>query len=358
MPESPAPQYAGRPIVFTFLDGQFCYDCAACDGICCQVVPGLFVTAAQTGLLEQLDSGASVVSLDADRTFVKFNERGCPALCDDHGCAIHRDQGRRAKPPVCALFPFVKLVNAGSFLTASPHLNFICPLTLGEGGTGHGEILEDLEVLHGGGIGGFVHEDLPTEDPVDADLEERFVTLANQGCGQATVADVVCETGVDRQHLEERVEVAFEMLDLRTPEETPETAAPLLPLIPSLRPDLFRLPRTELATALVVTARLIAHANRVRQVPLSIRQMASYWETRQELLALLVVAHRPVSLGDRQPIIERGTDEVSNILAALVEQITDHPGRRSLAEWIQGTPRGTVRHMVLNSLIQLVLSFE
>jgi hypothetical protein len=133
------------PIVFTFLDGAFRYDCAACGQACCrgkgvaleagrELVPLLRRAPALAPFLEPLPGG-----------YVRLPDvtDGCWFLRPDGFCAYESDHGRAAKFTTCRLFPFNRVFRAGPVRIVDVN-SVVCPVQ-DAWGSGQGVRHEELE---------------------------------------------------------------------------------------------------------------------------------------------------------------------------------------------------------------------
>ncbi|MFO0577763.1 MAG: hypothetical protein U1A78_27465 [Polyangia bacterium] len=142
------------PLFFTFLDGAFRYDCAACGQACCrgkgvaleadrELVPLLRRAPALAPFLEPLPGG-----------YVRLPDvtDGCWFLRGDGMCAYEIEHGRAAKFTTCRLFPFNRVFRAGPVRVVDVN-SVVCPVqdALGTGqGVSHDELARDLAELGDG----------------------------------------------------------------------------------------------------------------------------------------------------------------------------------------------------------------
>lgn len=133
------------PIVFTFLDGAFRYDCAACGQACCrgkgvaleagrELVPLLRRAPSLSPFLEPLPGG-----------YVRLPDvtDGCWFLRTDGLCSYEIEHGRAAKFTTCRLFPFNRVFRAGPVRVVDVN-SVVCPVQDAHG-TGQGVRHEELE---------------------------------------------------------------------------------------------------------------------------------------------------------------------------------------------------------------------
>jgi hypothetical protein len=133
------------PLYLAFTSGSITYDCAPC-GRCCR---GL-------GFADDLAHVSSSASLrrvaafaaDRDppavlRSFHTYAD-GCRFQGDDNGCDLHRHGGPEAKPRICRLFPFSRIVDVEGLWVVLPQAS--CPWTAGQDSpySRHADILHDL----------------------------------------------------------------------------------------------------------------------------------------------------------------------------------------------------------------------
>lgn len=133
------------PIVFTFLDGAFRYDCAACGQACCrgkgvaleagrELVPLLRRAPKLAPFLEPLPGG-----------YVRLPDvtDGCWFLRADGLCAYESEHGRAAKFTTCRLFPYNRVFRAGPVRVVDVN-SVVCPVQDAHG-SGQGVRHEELE---------------------------------------------------------------------------------------------------------------------------------------------------------------------------------------------------------------------
>ncbi len=126
---SPPPRLTGRPLFIAFASGAITYDCEPC-GRCCkgQGYADELVHLRRSPELERL---APFVASPADAPggLVAFHDfaDGCRFLADDNACELHRRHGPAAKPRLCRLFPFSRLLDVDGLWVLLPHP--LCPWT-------------------------------------------------------------------------------------------------------------------------------------------------------------------------------------------------------------------------------------
>ena len=102
-----------------------------------------------------------------------FNPRDrCWFLADDGLCRIEVEDGRAAKPASCRLFPFNRVFRIGAY-TIVDYNSVICPLTVGDGGITHADVLAEIEGIADPAVGTV----LPARD---AEAEGRAL-VADEG---------------------------------------------------------------------------------------------------------------------------------------------------------------------------------
>lgn len=137
-----------RDLYLAFVSGSLSYDCRPC-GKCCRG-HGLGGDLTRIGQIPQVRRIAAF--LDHDNTkgplasFFTYAD-GCRYQGDDNLCDIHRAQGTAAKPRICRLFPFSKLVDLDDLWVVLPHER--CPWRARDGGgpdplSDHRAVLSDL----------------------------------------------------------------------------------------------------------------------------------------------------------------------------------------------------------------------
>jgi hypothetical protein len=137
------------PLFFTFLDGAFRYDCAACGQACCRG-KGIALDAARElrPLLRRAPALLPFVEPLAGG-YVRLPDvtDGCWFLRSDGLCAYEQDHGRAAKFTTCRLFPFNRVFRAGAVRVVDVN-SVVCPVqdALGSGnGVTHAELRAELD---------------------------------------------------------------------------------------------------------------------------------------------------------------------------------------------------------------------
>lgn len=138
-----------QPLFFTFLDGAFRYDCAACGQACCRG-KGIAIDAGQelVQLVRRVPQLAPMV-LPMAGGYVRLPDAtdGCWFLRGDGMCSYEQTHGRAAKFATCRLFPFNRVFRAGAVRVVD-YNSVVCPLQDAYGsGTGvtYSEIQADLQ---------------------------------------------------------------------------------------------------------------------------------------------------------------------------------------------------------------------
>lgn len=111
-----------------FASGSVTYDCAPCGRCCC----GLGIADQPDHLrsspaLCQLAPFVADVTPDLPLVTIYTYGDGCRYLANDNLCSLHRDAGPQAKPHICRLFPFSKLIDLDGLWVVLPH--HLCPWT-------------------------------------------------------------------------------------------------------------------------------------------------------------------------------------------------------------------------------------
>jgi len=151
-----------QSLFFTFLDGAFRYDCAACGQACCRG-KGVAIDAQRdlVPLLRRTPQIASLLSpLPGGYVRLPDVTDGCWFLRRDGMCSYEVAHGRDAKFTTCRLFPFNRVFRVGS-LRIVDFNSVVCPLqdALGTGhGVSHAELASELSVV---GDGPLVSTPLP-----------------------------------------------------------------------------------------------------------------------------------------------------------------------------------------------------
>src|SRR5688572_23720227 len=112
----------GSPeLFFAFADGAITFDCAPCGRCCKSVGTGIDRAQLETSedlqrMLVFLDPAGTTRPLVSVFTFAD----GCRQLTPDNLCDLHRRGGPQAKPRICRLFPFSRLVDLDGMWTLLP----------------------------------------------------------------------------------------------------------------------------------------------------------------------------------------------------------------------------------------------
>lgn len=351
---------------FTFTEGQFAFDCARCTVPCCREAGGLWFGRGQSDALDQLGATPFVTSIGRDHIQVEFGRGGCPALRPDGLCQLHATGGRRAKPALCALFPFSRLYNLGAFLVVAPNVAFCCPLMVDpEPGTGvvrHSEILADLEYFFGGGRSVFSLVTLPQHGAVTLAGEIAFRDgirrVRDEKRGLLTALAEI--GGVPRARLAREVDAALSLFELNWPAAPRRADDRLLALLPTLRPLFYQLPGPAIVRALALGERLLARFAEQSKQPLTVRQLATTFTSHESLLRLLARCQQPVALGTKTRLPAVGDPEVVLETRAIIRAIERHPHERTIHELVTQHSRlaGEQRALLLRALAQIDFVFE
>jgi hypothetical protein len=155
-------------VFIAFPSGSLRYDCAPC-GRCCKGL-GYADDLVHLGASKKLgrmapflDSAGGATPLASFYTYAD----GCRFLGDDNLCDLHRQGGPGAKPRICRLFPFSRLVDVDGMWALLPHMR--CPWTASLTGADalseHAAIVADLAPLVAGALAPSPH---PVLTHVDA----------------------------------------------------------------------------------------------------------------------------------------------------------------------------------------------
>lgn len=137
---------------FTFPDGVLGYDCARCGQRCCRG-KGIALTADElVPLARRAPSVAGQLRLRAGGSVHATDlTDGCWFLAGDGRCAVEVEEGRRAKPATCRLFPFNRVYRVGEVRVVDVNTT-LCPIeVVADGGARHAELAAEIDVEAGRG---------------------------------------------------------------------------------------------------------------------------------------------------------------------------------------------------------------
>lgn len=146
---------------FTWPDRRFRYECRGC-GACCKG-HGIGLDIAGGQLVQLLAKRPEITAFLRRRgdAITAFNPRDrCWFLADDGLCRVEVDDGRAAKPAACRLFPFNRVFRIGAY-TVVDFNSVICPLTVGDTGIAHADVVAEIEMVRDPAI---VGTQLPARD--------------------------------------------------------------------------------------------------------------------------------------------------------------------------------------------------
>jgi len=146
-PRAPEDTRPVERVYFTWPDRRFAYECRGCAACCKGHGIGLDVAGGQ--LVQLVGRRPAITAFLRRRgdTITAFNPRDrCWFLADDWLCRIETEDGRDAKPASCRLFPFNRVFRIGGF-TVVDFNSVICPLTVGDGGIAHADVLAEIEAI-------------------------------------------------------------------------------------------------------------------------------------------------------------------------------------------------------------------
>jgi len=134
-------------VYFTWPDQRCHYDCRAC-GACCKG-HGIGLDVAGGQLVQLLARRPALTAFLRRRgdAITAFNPRDrCWFLADDGLCRIEVEDGRLAKPASCRLFPFNRIFRLGPY-TIVDYNSAVCPLRVGDHGTSHADIADEIATI-------------------------------------------------------------------------------------------------------------------------------------------------------------------------------------------------------------------
>jgi hypothetical protein len=347
------------PWYFTFLDGAFRYDCAACGQACCRG-KGIAIDAGRelVPLVSRVPRLAPLV-MPLSGGYVRLPDAtdGCWFLRPDGMCAYEQNHGRESKFLTCRLFPFNRVFRSGAMRVVDFN-SVVCPLQDAYG-TGTGVSYRELEAeIKTGGDSSLVNS--PVELPEGA-RELRWHAL-EQGILEASAAHLEApdyityaefQSARSQRHLgevlsSEQESGLFALVDgwvalygIKTQEDAwrtlaQKTARHLSLLTPSLRfntlfkrgvgayrPQLLGLPKKLLATWFLATIGALAMAEgqafaeaQARHV-LSLRALTELYQAHAPVRDLLSRLDEPARL--ERPI---AADDMPAELAAAVRLLS------------------------------------
>lgn len=341
------------PLFFTFLDGAFRYDCAACGQACCrgkgvaleagrELVPLLRRAPALAPFLEPLPGG-----------YVRLPDvtDGCWFLRSDGLCSYEIEHGRAAKFTTCRLFPFNRVFRAGSVRVVDVN-SVVCPVQDAYGtGTGvtHEELERDLREL---GEGPLTTNSAEPPDGAHAQrwhvLEQQIVNESARFLGAPDYLDFAAwQDESARRHLGERsvgssapelrglLEVWQALYGLPDAEHRTAAARAVTLLTPSLRfnamfrrgGDGYRIAAVRLIRQLLATWFLAAAAGQVTGRVPTLRGITELHQAQAAQRTLLARLGEPATL--RAPI--QAPDVPEPLQAALRDlsgRLARAPGNR------------------------------
>lgn len=327
------------PVLFTFVEGQFGYNCQTCDARCCRQVGQLKFGDHQKALVKQLGLEHADLRQQAAGFEVELGFGGCPALTADNFCTLHASGGLENKPALCTLFPLTRLLRAPKFLLVSPQLTFVCPLNSQAEATDtypkHQEFIKQINYFYKKPQDLFAHLNNPASD-LDWQREQDFVD-ACQTPLDPTIGLIGLLAAFQDQELEGFVNSLHAGLDLLL---QPWPQQPLLgleqdllPLIPTLRSYCLDIEDAARAKVLALAPMLMRQRFRASILPMNPRQLASQFFHFLPLLKLLARANDPVALKSPPSVKSFASPQVAVDAMAIFRAIEKKPKQKSLIEW-------------------------
>ncbi len=197
--KSTSVKHGAEDIYFAFASGTIDYACDSC-GRCCQgygigedhkrLAPGFpvhqlsaFVDIGSHRKDTNTGTGAAMQAQGTDVTALFTYSDGCSHQGDKLLCEIHASQGAAAKPRICRLFPFSKIIDVDGLWTLMPHHR--CPWTHSEAGNSelskHEDIRGELEQS-------FIDQMQPNKHPVIT-----LMPAAQREVLEQSICDVVAD---------------------------------------------------------------------------------------------------------------------------------------------------------------------
>ncbi|MDB4962628.1 MAG: hypothetical protein JWP01_2627 [Myxococcales bacterium] len=169
-------------VYFTWPDQRFRYECRGCGACCKGHGIGLDLAAGQLVQLVQRRPEITAFLRRRGDAITAFNPRDrCWFLADDGMCKVEVEDGRDAKPASCRLFPFNRVFRIGAY-TVVDFNSVICPLTVGEGGITHAEVVAEIATIQDPTI---IGTKLPAQHP---ELEGKVFVESERAIASAVFA--------------------------------------------------------------------------------------------------------------------------------------------------------------------------
>lgn len=333
-------------MLFTFMDGQFGYDCAACGARCCKEAGTLYLGTSQDRALESLGGAIVVKGFGHDFIRVNIGKDGCPALSDDNRCNIQKTHGFTEKPFVCAWMPFFFLPIDETTTVVGPALHGHCPWELvaspkNREASSYRNLWSILR-LHRQYLGST--ESSLARDGDFLENEARFVIAANQAREDDLIEVLAAYEGFERQKLIARCVEAFSVLgDELTLNEAPTVASALLP---ALRSFFYHAPPRDLTLATALGLLLSASAlNRAANA--SPRRVASVFLDRLPLAMMLSMLDVPIERFAEPRQHPADSSEMMLEIQLVVKAVRQEPGRHSVRTLLSDTRMSPLHKVAL-----------
>ncbi len=359
-----------KDLYLAFASGSLTYDCPAC-GKCCRG-HGLGGDLTRIGSIPQVRRIAAF--LDHENTkgplasFFTYAD-GCRYQGDDNLCDIHRAEGSAAKPRICRLFPFSKLVDLDGLWVVMPHER--CPWTARSGQepdplSTHEAVLADLtnddDTFLDAVQPGMLLPVTPLPAAKRRELEERIRDALNLdaldgGAEQAlaAVADTQAALRPGVLAAPQDPELWLDMLRCAGPPPplSPASERTLIAAIPAVRIELLTaLPLAAVPNALRAFALWLRSLDELQRGELCGEDILSLLERVKPLLRLLALAERPLPALRPEP--------PNAVLAEVWPELCDKAGEplgTTLLALLRPMERGALSFMMqLGRMWPLVIS--
>ncbi|MEE8408012.1 MAG: YkgJ family cysteine cluster protein [Myxococcota bacterium] len=342
----------GAPYL-AFVSGSLTYDCRPC-GRCCR---GLGIADDPDHLraspeLQKLAPFVADVTTKLPLVTIYTYGDGCRYLANDNLCSLHRDAGPDAKPLICRLFPFSKLVDLDGLWVVLPH--HLCPWTAaGDEPSELSDHAAVLATLDDGLLGRLTPLVMVPRTPLAVERRRRLEESIREG-STLDVAPLDAIAEMDRRQADghgptvqppEDAELWLDMLRCAgEPQALPVPMARLfVAALPAMRIHLApRMPLEAIPTALRSFELCIRSLAELHLGVLSGEDLLLLLDRRVPLLTLMAYAGQPLpDVGD----VDAGPWDLQPIMAKLEKRRGEALGEAVLAV-LRGYEQGALTVMM------------